>query len=1589
MLTDFGLARAADDVTLTRWGVIAGTPQYMSPEQARGEPLDCRSDLFSLGSVLYEMATGVSPFRTDSMLATLRRLVDDAPKAMASLNPELPPWFIAIVNRLLEKDPAKRFNSAKEVSELLEGCLAHMQQPASVPLPASLPVVTKNRAGWRKFMFSYKGVLTMMAAIGIGLLGVLLASFEPPDISGEWSGDEWGRVVLKKTTDGEYTGTFSDTVGKQPGEIQLKWSRIERRFNGTWREGEDRLGEISVRVANSVNNANSPNNEIRGAFTTDPKSKINPATPRLADLAWSRPTAIAGNGNAPNGQKSPVGNEILGSDPPLSTVTYRETKHMRSQLARSDATLKEMSSKVTTLQAEPFRAEELRVMQIDMGELQAAHRDLKESLRKFESIIAQRKSGDMSNSDFVKSQNECAQAEVRLRAVQSWAQREEKWGAFGPVVEQIVPANDESPWPWFDIDKGKVIAKGEDDDFDVADFSATFNKAGGCQLSTADRSGFGSVEINDHDWEKITSDALASWIHHSCGAEVLYKDTKKNWTSKTFAFLTRSGGMGILQIMGISEMPRGVKIRYKLLQSTAKKPAAVDPPEDTETKSTFGSVVEREIPFHGACLNLTTGKLTPMSELPLATEARKLHGDVFQPATENDLNALTILDVKLLELDSKALSDLSATALEEKFTQQAADHKTSQPRSETRIPPGVYGFKTFDKTGLLQVLGIAKPDALTGVKLRYKLVEKNEKKAAVVDKTTSNTKPHFGPAMERVLPQGVPCRAQYFQFHSGNVFIVGNGPGTSKEEAALDEKNIEDAGGVDMSATSSADQFFIEGRGCIFKRDSEKLKWDTFTAEQVAKEMQRVRHIDSEVTPMKKELPLTYLFKTARGEVGMMEVLGVAGEKKDGWTENGMKFRYKLVQGSETTATPPLIYGEGTQGLQAALEVTPGEPFKLRIYIRNVSDHAISIDGASYRQNDECLLTDASGQPVPVTKVSHEIGIGMKGGYFGAGQVAVFESAGLSFQAPTKDGAFSFDTAKNLPSIAGYVAQVKPGRYTLRVRLRLPGDDVPFAPGDHVWKGELETGPVTIEVKDPGTYPVVPVADEIWSSILGPAIEKTVNDLQTTHENCALSLDSGKLLPVPKNITLDTLTNPKMQDEALKWASDNHVDGIAFVTTAGGKVVKCGLLCPGLVVLRANNAEWDPNTADSRMLKEDFEEAMHDWNFIPQIAEVTCDDHFPANYLILDTRTHRRGVLQILGVAEKPSGVKIRYRLVEGAPLKKTASKGMALPIQTSRLQFRLVAKKDDKNAMDVTSHDGKQPYRLQRDVLLDEAAVVDAKVSTDANGTSIIVALSEAGAKRFAEITGANIDKQLAIVFDGKVLSAPIIRSAISGGQAQITGSFTPAEAEAIAKILAPSDDAKLSVTKEQIELIEKLLKAAPVTTDYLAELFEHDPTSRSSYRVRPDVVSHPILPAGKPPLEAIPLGEVLSLPGGSFYVQWDDLGASTLHYYGPFTSNCEAAEKLGLSRSKTPTLIAPKHAPVADPLQEIELKVAQQQLEKALNDLQDLQTEMALLPAKTGLSEAEQKAEVAKLELKQNVLREQAAQLREAILRNMRSQK
>jgi serine/threonine protein kinase len=140
-ITDFGLARAVDDVSVTQTGQIAGTPQFMSPEQAQGHTLDARSDLFSLGSVLYTMCAGRPPFRAETAVAMLRRVTDDEPRSICEVNSETPDWLEVIILKLLAKDPAERFQSAAEVAELLSRHLAHLQHPttASQPKPTIPP----------------------------------------------------------------------------------------------------------------------------------------------------------------------------------------------------------------------------------------------------------------------------------------------------------------------------------------------------------------------------------------------------------------------------------------------------------------------------------------------------------------------------------------------------------------------------------------------------------------------------------------------------------------------------------------------------------------------------------------------------------------------------------------------------------------------------------------------------------------------------------------------------------------------------------------------------------------------------------------------------------------------------------------------------------------------------------------------------------------------------------------------------------------------------------------------------------------------------------------------------------------------------------------------------------------------------------------------------------------------------------------------------------------------------------------------------------------------------------------------------------
>lgn len=175
VITDFGLARIVDEATMTRTGVISGTPEYMSPEQARGDEFDGKSDLFSLGSVLHMLCTGEPPFRAKTTFGLLRRIAEGEPEAIRKRNPEIPKWLCEIVEGLQAKSPDAR-PTATETREQLEKCLAHLYQPDRIPLPDIHRSKEWGRA--KMFRLASIGAIAMLLTT---LLSIAVLAFLPDD----------------------------------------------------------------------------------------------------------------------------------------------------------------------------------------------------------------------------------------------------------------------------------------------------------------------------------------------------------------------------------------------------------------------------------------------------------------------------------------------------------------------------------------------------------------------------------------------------------------------------------------------------------------------------------------------------------------------------------------------------------------------------------------------------------------------------------------------------------------------------------------------------------------------------------------------------------------------------------------------------------------------------------------------------------------------------------------------------------------------------------------------------------------------------------------------------------------------------------------------------------------------------------------------------------------------------------------------------------------------------------------------------------------------------------------------------------------
>jgi eukaryotic-like serine/threonine-protein kinase len=202
-ITDFGLARAADDASISQSGIIAGTPLFMAPEQAQGQPLDQRADLFSLGSVLYTMLAGRPPFRANNSIAVLKRVTEDQPRAIREIIPETPQWLCDIIAKLHAKNPDDRYQTAREVADVLADCEAQFKADSKLNDFSRIPQSKRaaGRSGRRKWIAAAVLLLPAIALAVTEFAGVThLFPEQQATNSNKAGGDPTPVVDAKKET---------------------------------------------------------------------------------------------------------------------------------------------------------------------------------------------------------------------------------------------------------------------------------------------------------------------------------------------------------------------------------------------------------------------------------------------------------------------------------------------------------------------------------------------------------------------------------------------------------------------------------------------------------------------------------------------------------------------------------------------------------------------------------------------------------------------------------------------------------------------------------------------------------------------------------------------------------------------------------------------------------------------------------------------------------------------------------------------------------------------------------------------------------------------------------------------------------------------------------------------------------------------------------------------------------------------------------------------------------------------------------------------------------------------------------------------
>jgi serine/threonine protein kinase len=165
----------------TQIGVVMGTPAYMSPEQVSGRTLDHRSDIFSLGVVLHEMATGRRPFEGGSSAELISSILRDTPPPVNELRPELPADLARVIRRCLEKDPRYRLQTARDVSNEFRDLGRTITRPTPVPTSTAHAAVAADSGAVRDesgdpYTQGFSGIKRHRIALAIAVIGLVIGS---------------------------------------------------------------------------------------------------------------------------------------------------------------------------------------------------------------------------------------------------------------------------------------------------------------------------------------------------------------------------------------------------------------------------------------------------------------------------------------------------------------------------------------------------------------------------------------------------------------------------------------------------------------------------------------------------------------------------------------------------------------------------------------------------------------------------------------------------------------------------------------------------------------------------------------------------------------------------------------------------------------------------------------------------------------------------------------------------------------------------------------------------------------------------------------------------------------------------------------------------------------------------------------------------------------------------------------------------------------------------------------------------------------------------------------------------------------------